>query len=235
MKTRTALRSALTVIAAVAATTGTPATAAPAPLPAPVTASPLTGQDLTPLVRLAAERVLLADRVAAAKYGTGTPIEDPAREQAVLDQVAERARVLGHDPDDAVRVFRDQIEANKLVQRALFAAWDAGVAQPPARRPTLEEIRPRIDSVNRHMLTELAATDAGRGGAGCGKRLIHAGRQVAGQMGLSPLHRVGLLRAVPSVCRAAADWGRNSIQPSAAATTWWSSTSSTTSCRSLPS
>ena len=34
---------------------------------------------------LAAERILLVDKVAAAKFGTSTPIEDLVREQQVLD------------------------------------------------------------------------------------------------------------------------------------------------------
>lgn len=45
---------------------------------------------LVPLVDLAAQRVLVGDKVAAAKFGTDQPIDDPAREQQILDSVAAR-------------------------------------------------------------------------------------------------------------------------------------------------
>ncbi|MDJ0466672.1 chorismate mutase [Streptomyces sp. H27-C3] len=154
------------------------------------------------LVELAAARVLLADQVAAAKYGTDSPIDDPSREQQVLDAMAQEARGLELDPAEATTVFKDQIEANKLVQRQLFRAWDRGTARPPAYRPTLAEIRPLIDSVNHRLLKELSATDAVRNTARCAVRLATAEQTVARQLQLSPLHETGLLRALPSVCRA---------------------------------
>ncbi|MFK4066420.1 chorismate mutase [Streptomyces sp. NPDC029674] len=49
---------------------------------------------------------------AAAKYGTGSPIDDPARERQVLEAVAGQAEEIGADPEATVRVFRDQIEAH---------------------------------------------------------------------------------------------------------------------------
>ncbi|MBT2493813.1 gamma subclass chorismate mutase AroQ [Streptomyces sp. ISL-96] len=161
----------------------------------------LTPNELEPVVGLAAERVLLADQVAAAKYGTDSPIDDPSREKQVLDVMAEKARGMGLDPAEATAVFKDQIEANKLVQRQLFRAWDSGTARPPEHRPTLAEIRPLIDSVNHRLLAELSATDALRDGPRCVVRLVTAERKAAGRLRLSPLHETGLLRALPSVCR----------------------------------
>ncbi|WP_211282477.1 chorismate mutase, partial [Streptomyces hygroscopicus] len=72
---------------------------------------------LRPLVELSAERALVADEVAAAKWGTDSPIDDPAREREVLDAVARQAEELGADPVATARIFRDQIEASKVVQR----------------------------------------------------------------------------------------------------------------------
>ncbi|MFI9587769.1 chorismate mutase [Streptomyces sp. NPDC052236] len=193
---RVAACSVVTLAAMFGAGTG-PARAQPrTPLEAP--ARPV----LAPLVGLAAERVLLADQVAAAKYGTDSPIDDPSREKQVLDAMAEEARGLGLDPAEATAVFKDQIEANKLVQRELFLAWDSGTARPPEHRPTLAEIRPLIDSVNHRLLAELSATDAVRDEARCVVRLVTAERTVTGRLRLSPLHKTGLLRALPSVCRA---------------------------------
>lgn len=195
-RTRAAVRLAVTTVA-MFATAAVPAQAQPR-TPSQTPARPV----LQPLVALAAERVLLADRVAAAKYGTGAPIDDPSREQQVLDAAAEEADGLGLDPDEARAVFKDQIEANKVVQRALFRAWDSGAARPPAHRPTLGEIRPLIDGVNHRLLAELAITEGPRHTTRCAPRLVAAQRTVTVQLRLSPLHQTGLLRALPSVCPA---------------------------------
>ncbi|MGW3275346.1 gamma subclass chorismate mutase AroQ, partial [Streptomyces kronopolitis] len=131
--------------AAAAAPVATVPAAAPAPSAAPAH-SPY-GQ-LRPLAALSAERLATADVVAAAKYGTGSPIDDPAREQEVLNSVAEQARQLGADPAATTRIFRDQIEANKVVQRGLYRQWDANPAQAPTERPDLQEVRKEINRIN---------------------------------------------------------------------------------------
>jgi chorismate mutase len=92
-----------------------PAAATPAHAP--------SGDGLTPVVGLAAERILLADKVAAAKFGTATPIEDPVREQQVLNQAAALAVEAGIDVPDTVEFFLAQIEMSKAVQRGLFDRW----------------------------------------------------------------------------------------------------------------
>ncbi|MGW4528490.1 gamma subclass chorismate mutase AroQ [Amycolatopsis sp. NPDC004378] len=122
----------------------------------PASASPPAS--LWHLTDLAAQRVRIADQVAAAKYGTPAPIDDPVREQQIYDSVSAQAPGLGLDPADAVRFFRAQIEANKLVQRGLYARWDAHPSEVPATRPDLSRLRPVIDKLNAGLLTELAAT-----------------------------------------------------------------------------
>ncbi len=51
-----------------------------------------SGESLLALVDLAAQRVQIADAVAAAKWGTDSPINDPVREQAVLRSAATKSR-----------------------------------------------------------------------------------------------------------------------------------------------
>jgi len=128
------------------------------------------------LTDLAARRVAIADQVAAAKYGTPSPIDDPVREQQIYDSVAARAPELGLDPADAVRFFRAQIEANKVVQRGLYARWDAHPAQAPSTKPDLGEIRPVIDRLNTGLLTELSSSLSARKARSCPtRRLVAAG------------------------------------------------------------
>jgi chorismate mutase len=57
------------------------------------------------LTGLAITRLLVSDRVAASKLGTGQPIDDPAREQQELDQVRHQAVVLGIDLTATVQFF----------------------------------------------------------------------------------------------------------------------------------
>jgi chorismate mutase-like protein len=96
------------------------------------------------LTSLAAQRILLGDKVAAAKFGTDQPIDDPSRERHELDAVAALAAREGVDPDASVRFFRAQIEANKVVQRGLYALWADGRCAPDlfARASWRSDLRP---------------------------------------------------------------------------------------------
>ncbi|GAA4858569.1 gamma subclass chorismate mutase AroQ [Saccharopolyspora cebuensis] len=153
---------------------------------------------LDPVLDPAADRIATADLVAAAKWGTGKPIEDPARERQVLDRVSRRAAELGVDPDVAVRVLRDQIEASKLVQRAWHGHWAAHPDQRPERRPDLGEVRPEIDRATEAILLGLRATAEVRTGPSCPSALAAAYHRTAED--LIPLHRLGLARASTSLC-----------------------------------
>uniref|UniRef100_A0AAU2A4V4 chorismate mutase n=1 Tax=Streptomyces sp. NBC_00093 TaxID=2975649 RepID=A0AAU2A4V4_9ACTN len=156
---------------------------------------------LAPLTDLFAERLLVADKVAAAKYGTDKPIDDPVRERQILDDVSSRAVGLGLDPVAVAAVFRDQIEANKVVQRGLYARWDAHPELRPVERPDLvKEVRPVLDRITTELLGVLAETEGVRSGGGCEVRLVVAAGRSARGYGLDGLHLVGLGRAVPSVC-----------------------------------
>ncbi|KUL38420.1 chorismate mutase [Streptomyces sp. NRRL F-4489] len=157
---------------------------------------------LRALVALAAERLATADPVAAAKWGTGSPIDDPAREQQVLADVAAQARALGADPDATVRVFRDQIEASKLVQRGLHRRWTADPAQAPTTRPDLAQVREEINRINGELVRALAASPRARTAPGCTPRLAADALQLSHRHHLDALHTAGLARALRSVCGA---------------------------------
>ncbi|WP_367048791.1 chorismate mutase [Streptomyces sp. Je 1-332] len=154
------------------------------------------------LVDLAAQRLATADLVAAAKYGTGSPIDDPAREKQVLDDVARQARDLGADPEATVRVFRDQIEANKVVQREFHRRWDADPSQAPTpeERPDLAEVRKEINRVNGELVRGIASSYSARTAPSCRGFVAVAGVRVRGERQLDALHVVALGRALPSVC-----------------------------------
>lgn len=80
-----------------------------------------------------------------ARSHTDAPINDPAREQAVLDTVVAKSTQLSIDPVVAVAVFTDQIEASKAVQYGLYSWWSAHPGQAPLTRPDLGQVRPILD------------------------------------------------------------------------------------------
>ncbi|WP_395372420.1 chorismate mutase [Streptomyces tubercidicus] len=201
MQLTTSIRSALTAGAAatVLLTGATGAVAAPpAPSPAATAHSPY-GQ-LRPLAALSAERLATADLVAAAKWGTGSPVDDPAREREVLNSVAEQARQFGADPAATVRLFRDQIEANKVVQRGLHRRWDANPAQAPTERPDLGQVRKEINRVNGELVRAIADSPSARSAPYCAPLLTVAAAQARHERQLDGLHTSALARSLRSVC-----------------------------------
>ncbi|AWS46531.1 chorismate mutase [Streptosporangium sp. 'caverna'] len=159
---------------------------------------------LVPLTDLAVQRILLADKVAAAKFGTGRPIDDPVREQQVLDQVTTLSTGMGLDPADGTRFFRDQIDAGKVVQHGLYALWGTRPKLRPADRPDLTtEVRPQLDKITTEILEQLKATADVRGANhACDVQLSGAAASAAQHRHLDRLHRDALNVALRSVCTA---------------------------------
>ncbi|MFE7543804.1 chorismate mutase [Streptomyces platensis] len=207
MQLTTSIRSALIAGAAATAlfTGATEAVAAPAApsaaatAPASATAHSPYGQ-LRPLAVLSAERLATADLVAAAKWGTGGPVDDPAREQEVLRAVAEQARQLGADPEVTVRFFRDQIEANKIVQRGLHRAWEADPGRAPTERPDLGQVRKEINRINHELVQAVADSPQARSAPYCAPLLTVAAARVRHERHLDALHTSALARSLRSVC-----------------------------------
>ncbi|MGW6057732.1 gamma subclass chorismate mutase AroQ [Streptomyces sp. NPDC055189] len=181
---------------------GAAAVAAPAQRPAASAVPAGSYARLHVLADLAAQRLATADLVAAAKYGTGSPIDDPAREQQVLDDVARQARELGADPEATVRIFRDQIEANKVVQRELHRRWDADPSQAPGpgERPDLAEVREEINRVNGELVRGIADSPSARAAGSCRGLVAVGALDVRHERQLDLLHTVALERALRSVC-----------------------------------
>ncbi|MFI5756673.1 gamma subclass chorismate mutase AroQ [Streptomyces sp. NPDC051569] len=158
---------------------------------------------LRPVAGLSARRLAIADLVAAAKRGTGSPVDDPVRERRVLDTVAHRARERGADPVATVRIFRDQIAAGKAVQRALLRRWDADPAEAPAGRPELSAVRAEIDRVDDALVRALARAAPDRATPHCGGVLRASAALVRTERRPDAVHAAALRRSLRSVCAAA--------------------------------
>ena len=154
-----------------------------------------------PLADLAVQRLLVSDQVAAAKFGTDKPIDDPAREQQVLADARTRAVALGIDPDATAKFFQGQIDASKTVQRGLFARWTEHPEQAPTTRPDLTVIRGQLDQLTTELLQQLVATnDIRQPTARCGIQLFRAELVSELRTHLDQLHRDALRVALAPVC-----------------------------------
>jgi chorismate mutase len=182
---------ALAVLAALAPTAG----------PAVRTVGDSTADSgVDPLLDLIVTRIETGDVVARAKWASRGPVEDPAREQVVLDAARAGATGRGLDPDVVAAVFADQIAASMVVQYGLFSDWTAEPAAAPAPGTDLATVRPVLDRITTGLLDQLAATADRRGGAACGRTVQDAARHAAVRAGFDELHRAALARAVRSLC-----------------------------------
>jgi len=150
------------------------------------------------LAGLSAQRVQLADAVAASKRASGKPVEDTARESEQLSSLVGRAGKLGVDPGVARDFFRAQIEANKLVQYRLLLDGDTRGA---TEADDLGKIRKELDVLNAGMLRLLPQALSMPRGAQCRTRLADAIGRTTALRNLDALHATALVRSFGDFCR----------------------------------
>ncbi|MGW0157872.1 chorismate mutase [Mycobacterium sp. NPDC003323] len=172
---------------------------------AAATAAPTAAADvlspLQPLVDAAAQRLQTADPVAASKYLTGGAIEDPQREQQVLDTVAAAAQTRGADPAYVRDIFRDQIDATVSLQHSLFAHWKLDPATAPVTAPDLAATRATIDTLNQRMVDEIAQRQPELHDPSCPAEREAAITEVTVNRNLDPVFRRALEYATHDYCR----------------------------------
>lgn len=156
---------------------------------------------LLDLVDAAARRLEVADPIAASKLHTGGLIEDPVREQQVLDAVSAEAVSFNLDPAYVTAAFRDQIDATVGVEYTRLAQWKFDPASAPAEAPDLASSREIIDTLNREMVTRMADDWAVLHAPQCVAELDYAKASVVQSRGLDPLYRQAIDFATRSYCR----------------------------------
>jgi chorismate mutase len=156
-----------------------------------------------PLVETSAQRLVLAEQVALAKWDAGTPVEDATREAQVIASAIGAGESRGLDQKAVSNCFRAQIEANKLVQYSLLAEWRR-VGKAPDHAPVnlAGTIRPELDQVQTALIAELAETSGVRASASCRTDVAKAiGKYVsAHQNSVSSLKTIALDRAMAAAC-----------------------------------
>ncbi|APA84112.1 chorismate mutase [Paraburkholderia sprentiae WSM5005] len=155
---------------------------------------------LTNLIALVSQRLALAEPVARWKWANHQPITDTPRENALLAEVAKRAAAANVDPAFARAFFRDQIDASKDVQNALFANWRR--TQPPqGPAPDLAtSTRPQLDKLTQALVASLARVQPLRAADDCPSRVAQSLANWKGLTRYDSGHSGALTRALGHVC-----------------------------------
>ena len=160
----------------------------------------ITHQQLRTVVRLSRERLGTANAVAEAKFLTGQPVADLAREHVVLQKGTRHARSRGIDPIAIRRALCAQIEANKYVQRALLDKWRAHPESAPTVHPDLvSDVRPALDRVDQELVTAIGAAAAVLSAPTSSAAVRRIALQEEAE--LDPLHRQALTIAINGLRR----------------------------------
>lgn len=156
---------------------------------------------LQPLVETSARRLLLAKQVALAKWDSQAPVEDRTREALVIMAAAKEGELKGLNGTFVSHFFAAQIEANKLVQYSLLAAWHRAGGVPKHCPVSLtDHIRPQLDEIEAALITELVETKDIRMNASCQDATAKAVAKYLAHKPLGSLLSVALDRAMEAHC-----------------------------------
>ncbi|WP_156737994.1 chorismate mutase [Mycobacterium scrofulaceum] len=167
-------------------------------------ASPVAADDsgaLTGLVDAAAQRLQIAEPVAAFKWHAHGPIEDPDRVRQELAKLATEASSQRVDPDYVTKVFGDQIRATEGIEYSRFADWKLDPAGAPTQSADLAASRSAIDDLNHTMLNQMVADWDLLHSPACPAQLDLARGGVVRTRGLDPLYQRALALATQSYCQ----------------------------------
>ena len=166
-------------------------------VPAPAGAD--EASPLSDLVDAAAQRLQVADDVAAIKWQTGGAIEDPARVGQQLAKLAADAAGKDLDPDYVRRIFADQIAATEAAEHYRFAQWKLDPTAVPSA-PELAASRARIDGFNQVMLAQIGQRWELLHSPDCAGQLGAATRTVSDARQLDEFYRRALSSATQDYC-----------------------------------
>jgi chorismate mutase len=118
--------------------------------------APANRDQVRQLLNLIDQRLAVAPLVARAKWNSGGAIDDPAREQAILEAVSKQAEDAGLDAAFARRFFQAQFDAGKMIQRDLHRQWQANSQGKFADAPDLgRDVRPVLDRLTPQLIASL--------------------------------------------------------------------------------
>jgi len=156
---------------------------------------------LTALVDAAAQRLQVAEPVAAFKWNTHGAIEDEGRVRQELAKVGAEAATARIDPNYVTRIFGDQINATEAIEYSRFAGWTLNPADAPTAPPDLSASRSTIDGLNQTMLSQIVANWDLLHSPACAPQLDAARGDVIRDRQLDGLYQQALSLATRSYCQ----------------------------------
>ena len=111
------------------------------------------------VLALTQQRLSYMETVAAAKWATRSPIEDPAQEAAVLSTARDLARARELNAASVDHLFAAQIAAAKQIQLGWGEEWLLYGYPPDATVPDLATVRPQIAAIAPAIADALTHTD----------------------------------------------------------------------------
>jgi chorismate mutase len=155
---------------------------------------------LTELVDAAAQRLQVAEPVAASKWNTHGAIDDPGRVRQELAKLGADATAGHIDPNYVTRVFGDQVNATDAIEYSRFAEWKLHPEGAPAGSPDLSASRSAIDALNQTMLAQIVANWDLLHSPVCVVQLDAARGDVVRARQLDDLYQQALSTATQSYC-----------------------------------
>jgi chorismate mutase len=160
-------------------------------------------EQLQPLVEATAHRLMIGEQVALAKWDSGKAVEDAPREAHVIRGAVKDGETKGLDEASVSSFFNAQIEANKVVQYALLADWSRdGKAPDHAPVDLVNDIRPKLDEVQKSLIAELVDTVEIRKSKTCHADMAKAVTKYISShaQGGGPINPATLDRALAGAC-----------------------------------
>jgi chorismate mutase len=167
-------------------------------------AAPARADSTSPLFALvdaAAERLQVADPVAAFKWSAHVPIEDPDRVQQELAKLSADASAQNIDPEYVARVFGDQISATEAIEYRRFADWKLN-PPAPAAPADLSASRSAIDTLNNKILSQIALNWSLLHAPACARQLEDASGETIRARRFDDLYQRAISTATRSYCQA---------------------------------
>jgi chorismate mutase len=169
-------------------------------------APPQARADTGPLIALVdslAERLEIAEPVAAFKWDTRGDIEVPGRVEQELAALRDDAASARIDPDYVIDVFTDQINATEAIEYTRFAQWKLDpAAKLPSDPPDLAASRAAIDTLNHKILSQIALNWSLLHSPTCAGELADANAVTVQLRHFENLYQRALMTATRSYCRA---------------------------------
>lgn len=156
---------------------------------------------LRDLVDAAAQRLQVADPVAAFKWHNGVAVEDPSRVGLELGTLSDQATAAGVDPEYVIGVMHDQIDATESLEYSRFAQWKVDPGSVPTAPADLSALRAAIDDLNNVMLAQIERRWAVLHSSGCAAQLDDALGQVSNARRLDGLYQQALRFATRAYCQ----------------------------------